>query len=239
MSDPLRVGLLQAGYVHPQVAAAHADYPRLFADLLGPLGVELTVFDVPRDGVPPDSSGQDGWIVSGSASSAYDDEPWIAPLEGFVRDLMDRTAPLVGICFGHQLLAQAMGGRVERAEVGWGVGVHDYHLVGSAPAWMSAPVPDPVRVVASHQDQVTVLPDGAVVYLRNEFCPNAGYTLGDNAMTMQPHPEFTAALSQDLLDVRRDRIGAARVGEAEVTLTGSVHQAEVAGWIDAFLRTRA
>jgi GMP synthase-like glutamine amidotransferase len=237
MTDRLRVGLLQAGYVHPDVAATEGDYPQLFADLLGPQELDLTVVDVQRQGVPASVDEQDAWVISGSASSAYEDLDWIRDLEGFARDLMAAEAPLVGICFGHQVLAQAMGGRVEKAPVGWGVGVHTYDLIDGGPDWTGGR-PEPVRMVASHQDQVTALPDGAVRYLTSDFCPEAGYTLGTNAMTMQAHPEFTPDLSAALLKVRRDLIGADTCDTAATTLAEGADSAAVAGWIGTFLRSR-
>lgn len=242
MSERLRIGLLQAGYVHPDVAAVHGDYPALFADLLDPFGIDLVTYDLQRTGRPTDLDGRDrhdGWIISGSASSAYEDEPWIRDLEDLGRTLLDRQAPVVGICFGHQVLAQAAGGRVAKAEAGWGVGVHEYRLTGGRPSWIGGDDPGPFRMIASHQDQVVELPDGAVPFLTSDLCPNAGFTLGDDAFTIQPHPEFTTGISAGLLALRRDAIGAERADEASATLDGAIDQVAVAGWIDAFFRERA
>jgi GMP synthase (glutamine-hydrolysing) len=214
------VALLQCGNVHPDLVPEHGDYPELFADLLSGHGLALTTIDVTAEPVPTDPRAFDGWLVSGSACSAYDPLPWIPHVEALLRAIVDDAAPLVAVCFGHQLLAQALGGRVERAEVGWGVGAHRYELVDDEPApWMVPPAGGPeVALIASHQDQVTVLPDGARVWLRSDHCPAAGYTLGPGALTIQPHPEFTAAISAGLVARRREAIGTERADAALASL---------------------
>lgn len=236
MSAP-RIGLLQAGYVHPDVAREHGDYPVLVADLLrsGGLDADLTTYDLQRAGGPASLDGHDGWIVSGSVSSAYEDEPWIRDLEATCRTLLERDEPVVGICFGHQVLAQAAGGRVAKADAGWGVGVHEYHLTGPRRPFTGDVTPDPVRMVASHQDQVVELPDGAEPFLTSPFCPHAGFTLGSRVLTVQAHPEFTTAVSAALLALRRPVLGDELADAAADTLPGGTDDVAVAGWITAFL----
>jgi len=236
LSKRLLVGLLQAGYVNPEVAARHGDYPELFAGFLAAHPVDLVTHDVAADGLPGAVDEVDGWIVSGSASSVYDGDAWIGDLGAFVGDAVDAGVPLVGICFGHQLLAQVLGGRVEKAPIGWGVGVHGYSLVGEPPPFVDGPVPQPLRLVASHQDQVSVLPADARLWLSSGFCPNAGFLVDDRVLTVQAHPEFDAALSRELISVRRDVIGPERCAEAEATLHEEVHSRPVADWIVGFLR---
>ena len=236
---PLRIGLLQCGHIHHELVPDHGDYPEAFADLLGPHGVELTTFDVDHGAPPTDLGAFDGWLVSGSASSAYDDLPWIPPVEDLLRRMIHEQVPVVAVCFGHQLLAQAMGGRVAKAGPGWGVGAHDYELVGPPSPWMVPPPAGTVRLIASHQDQVVELPDGAVLIARTDHCPVAAYTLGPTALAIQPHPEFTAAVSQGLVERRREAIGADRSDEALATLDRPLDQDLVAGWMAEFLRRAA
>ncbi|MEO6627394.1 MAG: GMP synthase [Aquihabitans sp.] len=236
-SDTLRIGLLVCGRVRDEVAAEFGDYPELFGSLLGPHGVEIVVYDV-MDGPVPDSvKACDGWLVSGSAVSTYDDLPWIASAASFVRSLVEHEAPLVAICFGHQLLAQAMGGRVEKSERGWGIGVHQYRVLADLPRWPDGL--DPVNslgLVASHQDQVTVVPDGAVVLAGTQHCPVAAYSLGARALAIQPHPEFDVALSKALTLARRDQYDPDLVDDALASLQEPTHQATTAAWMASFLR---
>lgn len=237
MSDTLRIGLLQCGYVHPAVAVTEGDYPEAFARLLAPFDVELVTHDVQRGPVPTDPGGYDAWLVSGSASSAYEPLPWIAPVEALLRRIVEDATPLVAICFGHQLLAQAFGGTVERAP-GWGVGVHAYRFVGGP--WSAGLLADGeervVGIVASHQDQVTALPDGAEVIASTEHCPVAGFTLGPNALAIQPHPEFTPAVSRGLIGLRRERIGTHDADVGLASLDDPLDRDVVAAWIDGFWR---
>lgn len=237
----LRIGLLQCGHIHPDLVPEHGDYPEVFADLLGPHGVALTTFDVTTAPPPSldDPAAADGWVVTGSANSAYDDLPWIPPLEDLLRSLIAERLPLVAVCFGHQLLAQAMGGRVARSEAGWGVGAHDYELLRTDLAWMTPRASGPVRLIASHQDQVAELPPGAEVIARTDHCPVAAYTLGPAALAIQPHPEFTAAVSAGLVERRREAIGAERSDLALASLAAPLQRDLVARWMVAFLRSAA
>lgn len=239
-SDPsaptLRVGLLQCGHVHADLVGDHGDYPELFGALLGPHGVVVEPYDV-QLAPPPSLLDCDAWVISGSAASAYDRLPWIPPVEDFLREAVSVTAPLVAVCFGHQLLAQALGGRVERA-TSWGAGAHRYRLVGPIPgSEMSAD--RAVRLVASHQDQVTVLPDGAELVLSTDHCPNAGFTLGPAALAIQPHPEYSAGLSGDLCRVRRDRMGDDVTDAALASLDEPIDQELLGRAMVSFLRHAA
>lgn len=226
----LRIGLLQCGHVHPDIVDEHGDYPELFDALLGPHGVDLEVHDVQRRPPPSDPGAHDGWLISGSADSTYDPLDWIPPVEDLVRRLVAEAAPLVAICFGHQLLAQAHGGRVDRAGAGWGVGIQRYRASGGAAEEPHAPTPG-FSLVASHQDQVAVLPDGAEVLATSEHCPVAAYRLGPSALAIQAHPEYTPALSRDLIEARRVRIGDATADAALAGLGEATDHDRVARWM--------
>ena len=234
MSKPLRVGLVQCGYVHADLVSEFGDYPDVFAALLAPFDLELITYDVQHDALPAGPTECDAWIVSGSADSTYDELPWIAPVEQFVRDLVLADVPLVAICFGHQLLAQALGGRVAKCDDGWGVGVHEYQLT-QPETCTGAPSSGAVRLIASHQDQVTQLPPGAVVTATTAHCPFAAYTIGPRVLAIQPHPEFGAGLSRGLIEARRERIGAGVCDQALDSLDQPLDQAVVAQWIFAVL----
>jgi len=235
----LRLGLLVCGHVHPDALDLGGDYPALFGDLFGPLGVEVVPFDVDRGAFPASAAECDAWITSPARASVNDDEPWIRDLEELIRELIATERPFAGICFGHQLLARALGGRVERAAVGWGVGVQRYEVVAHR-WWMDPPPPTPdvVQLVASHEDQVVALPDGATLLARADYCPVAAYELGERAVAVQAHPEFTAAISSRLLDLREELIGPTTVAAARATLHRVPDRELVARWIVRFLRGR-
>lgn len=198
----MKIGILETGRP-PEGLEGHGTYARMFADLLGP-DLDYVAYPV-IDGVLPLSVHEaDGWLVTGSRFGVYDAEPWIARLEAFLKDVMAAKVPLVGICFGHQLLAQAQGARVEKAAAGWGVGPHRYEVV-ERPTWMEES-PRMVVLNAMHQDQVLSLPEGATVIARSDFCPFAALAYGGHAMSIQAHPEFDNAYERALITMRRGKL---------------------------------
>ena len=220
----LRLGLLQCDTVRPALSARHGDYPALYARLLGD-EVDWTVFHVVNGPVPDEPALCDGWLVSGSRHGAYEGHDWIPPLEALIRRIHG-TRPLVGICFGHQIIAQALGGRVEKFAGGWSVGRRSYG--GSFGT---------VCLNAWHQDQVTVPPKGAETILSNEFTAHAGLQLGPSTLTLQPHPEFSPGFIADIItEVGVGRIPEALLDMARAQLTSPVDNAAVGNRLAAFFR---
>lgn len=227
---PKRIGILQTGHVPDALKAAHGDFADMFRRLLA--GPDL-VFDVieAADGAPLGRpTDRDGWLITGSPHGAYEGHPWIAPLESFIRAAMRARRPMVGICFGHQIMAQALGGRVAKHPGGWGLGMTDYATDGGSG------LPDRIVLNAAHQDQVTVPPPEARVIARNDFCPYAGLAYGDSGLSLQPHPEFEAAFMADLLAARRGgAFPAADVDRALPTLSRTGDAGAVAAALRRFL----
>ncbi len=233
--ERLRIGLVICG-TPPAALTEFADgYLPMFAAILEPHGVDLEPLDAKAGPLAVDAERFDGYLLTGSASSVYDDEPWITDAAAFVREVVDAGVPLAGVCFGHQLIAHALGGRVEKADVGWGAGVHTY----------SVTTPDgdggatTMRLQAMHQDQVLTPPDGSVVWATSEFCPVAGYTVGDAVWTVQAHPEFTAALSDGIIGLRAERFGPELTARARATVNDPTDAAAVGSAIAAFLHRAA
>jgi GMP synthase-like glutamine amidotransferase len=227
-----RVGLLVVGHVDPKSVQIAGDYPELFDALLGPHGVDVVPYAI-DEGQCPDSLAEcDGWLCSPSRASAYDDAPWIAEAEALHREIVATEAKYVGICFGHQLLAQALGGKVARADAGWGIGVHGYDIVEPLPCM--TPPRSSIALLASHQDQVVDVPADARVIATSPFCPNAGLAVGDRAWTLQGHPEFVPALAEHLLAGRVELIGAEPVARARATLSRPLDRVIVGEWIARF-----
>ncbi|WP_292062506.1 glutamine amidotransferase-related protein [Brevundimonas sp. UBA7664] len=226
-----RIAILETGAPPPALAAQHGDYPAMFRDLLGE-GFAFETFDV-QAGQWPDPMAFDAAIITGSAAGVYETEAWIGDLLDWIRAAKGRTR-LVGVCFGHQAMAQALGGRVEKSDRGWGVGLHRYQVASPEP-WMT-PAASAVAIPASHQDQVVEKPDDARVLLRSDFTPFAGLAWGEDAISFQPHPEFTPAFTTELTAGRHDRIDPALVARAVDSLKAPDDRAIVGGWICNFLR---
>lgn len=247
----MRVGILQTGHVTEPLLSAHGPYSPMFdrllaegdADPAGPIATET--FDVTL-APPPDAAtaaGFDGWMITGSKHGVYDDLPWIAPLEAFLRERVAAGAPVIGVCFGHQVLAQAMGGVVRKSARGWGVGRRRYQ-VAAPDAFLGALAGgalEELSLHAMHQDQVEVAPPGAQVIAGSEFCPIAALSYGDpaapQAISIQPHPEFSAAFLGDLIAHRRgDGLPEALADAATASLGPAVDAAAMGEWFRRFLR---
>lgn len=240
----MRIGILETGRVNSDLVPVHGKYPAMFARLLRSADPDVSVETVPvLDGVLPDSPQEcDGWLVTGSKHGVYDDLPWIDPLKDFLRRARDMRVPVVGICFGHQLLAEALGGRAEKSTRGWGVGVHSYSI-RHRPGWM-ADAPESPAWHAMHQDQVTAIPDDATVLADSAFCPYAMLAYGDpempDAISIQPHPEFEAPYARDLVDIRTGvAIPPERAQPALETFGHPVDNAAFARWALAYVHAAA
>jgi GMP synthase-like glutamine amidotransferase len=231
----MKIGLLECDHVSEAYRHIAGGYPAMFADLLGryaPL-LSLESFDVRNGELPGAPDTCDGYICTGSRYSVYDDAGWIQALKGFVRQLYSAGVPFVGICFGHQMLAEALGGEVSRAEGGWGVGIHEVDILRSE-LWMQ-PQQSKCRLQFMHQDQVRRLPEDGVLLGRSDHCPIAMFRLGERMIGIQGHPEFTRAYTEALLADRIERIGADRVASALSSLSQATDEGLIAGWIAEFL----
>lgn len=232
----MHIGILKADSVREELLPQHGDYPDMFRTVLGQARgegvVRFSVFDVVA-AAPPAVDACDGWLITGSRFSSYDPLPWIASLEDFVRAADAARAPLVGVCFGHQLIAQALGGSVARAAVGWVVGQHRIEC-SDIPEWMT-PSPSTLLLPSSHQDQVQRLPAGSRVVARHAQCEFAAFTIGSHILCIQGHPEFTAAYGRALAGLRRDVLGDA-LADAAIESYGVAGDQQVAArWILGFL----
>jgi GMP synthase-like glutamine amidotransferase len=228
----MRVGILAAGDTPRRLADDFGHYPAMFEGLLDGHGFDWRVFDVPRGDSPERPDACDAYLVTGAAAGVHDPVPWIGDLLGFLRATRGK-AKLVGVCFGHQAIAQAFGGQVIKSPKGWGVGLHTY-AVGARQGWMdNAPA---FSLSASHQDQVVELPPGATVVAGSDFCPNGMLAYGDEAISLQLHPEFAPDYSIALIAGRRgDRIPEDLAARAIDSLRKPDDHEQVAGWIAGFL----
>ena len=225
----MHIGILQTGQAPDMLREASGDYPDMFARLLADRGLTFRSYHVEAMDFPRGVRDCDGWLITGSRHGAYEDHPFIKPLEAFIRKAYAEKVPMVGICFGHQIIAQALGGKVERFEKGWAVGPTEYDFGG-----------EKITMNAWHRDQVTELPPTAERVACNEFCENAALVYGDRAFTVQAHPEFNDDFVEGLMKTRgKGLVPDALMAEAGSRLGGANSSAAIADRIaDFFKQTR-
>lgn len=231
----LRIGLLECDHVAPHLRHIRGDYADMFRSLFAAHAPEVTLvgYDAIGGQLPADPHEQDAWLISGSRHSVYEDLPWIHGLLDFIRAVDAARGVMVGICFGHQAIAHALGGETTRSDRGWGVGVHEADVEATLP-WME-PARQEVRLLMTHQDQVLGLPEGARPLARSEHCEVAMFELGGRVLGIQGHPEFTPAYAAALMDERLDRIPPDVVAAARSTLAHGTDEAVVTTWISRFV----
>ena len=230
-----RLGFLLCDHMMEPFAGQFPDYPDMFAEAFDEVTTEIEwqVFDITREELPPHANACDGYLISGSRHGAYDALPWIARLETFIKGVAQNGQPMVGLCFGHQILGQALGGQVEVAPQGWGLGIGEYEVLSDEP-WMR-PQRDRFVVPVCHQDQVTALPPGAMRLARNSHCENFIVRFTDRILGVQGHPEFSVEFIRKLVEWRRDRMPETTYLAALHSLARAHDNRMLKQWIITFL----
>lgn len=223
------IGILTTGHAPDALRPETGDYPHLFKQLLAGQGLAFHDWNVVDMEFPASIHEADGWLLTGSRHGAYEDHPFIAPLEEFIREVYAAAVPMVGICFGHQIIAQALGGKVEKSPRGWQVGRQEYYFDG-----------EKLALNAWHQDQVVVKPPQAEVCATSESCDFAALIYGKRAYSVQAHPEFDSSFVEGLIDKRgRGVVPDALLDAATDRLAAANDNAAIAARIGAFFRQEA
>jgi len=209
-------------------------YIRFFESVRAPF--EYQGYRVSEGDFPESLDVCDAYLITGSPQGVYDSQPWIADLERFIQDSYQAGKKLVGICFGHQILAHALGGHAEKSEKGWELGLHSFEI-NTHKAWMTDK-PDQCSLYFVHQDQVMHLPPEAELLGANDFCPNLLYTIDNKALGIQGHPEFTTEIMREILEGKEEKVDAEVHQNAVNSLDrGAPDNKLLAQWIVNFLTT--
>ena len=224
----MKLAILETGRPPGDLSSHFGDYPAMFSRMLG-AEFQLETFHA-QAGELPDPAAHDAFLITGSPAGVYDPLPWIPPLLQFIRRATDKK--MIGICFGHQAMAEALGGRVEKSDKGWGIGLHRYSVERARP-WMDGA--DEISVPVSHQDQVVVQPPNTDIIVTSDFTPYAALAWTDRpAISFQFHPEFEPAYAKALIAERYDRLPDPDAAIASLDLPDD--RARVTGWISRFLK---
>ena len=231
----MKLTIIQTGEVPAPLRQKFGPYRKMFETMFDGTGQGFS-YDLVAvsDGAPlPDPAGLEGIVITGSAAGVYDQLPWLDPLRAFIRNAYGQRTPMLGVCFGHQIMADALGGDVRKSDKGWGLGRHTYGVKAKPDFMRTAPAA--LAVACSHQDQVIVPPREAEVILSSDFTPNAGLAYRNGAaLSVQPHPEFADDYTLALAELRRGKAPDAVVDKAVASIATPSHSKDMAGYIGQF-----
>lgn len=229
------IGILKCGALPEDIQEPYGDIPEMVVtafQLVDP-SLEFTIFDAINDELP-ELDACDAFLCTGSTSSTYERTPWILILEEFVRECARSGKKLLGICFGHQLISQALGGKVEPCDRGWALGTGFYEL-NSHKSWM-VPSLGKLDILVMHRDQVVSIPERSQVIAQSQFCPYFMLQHGPNILTIQGHPEFNPSILRHLTDCNIDNFTPNKVREALTSLAATLDADVTLQWMINFLK---
>lgn len=231
----MKVGLLECDHVREELVHIAGDYRQMFPALFLQIAPDwdFHFYDVCNGHFPKLAEECEVYICTGSKSSVYDNEPWIEKLKGFVQSVSLSQSVFVGVCFGHQLLAEALGGKVRKSDGGWCVGIHTFRLLQEEP-WMQ-PAQSELSLLMMCQDQVMQLPPDSKLLASSDHCLNAMFSTGNGMLGVQAHPEFSREYNKALMELRVERIGAEKVQQGIASLDRHSDELTFAKWVQKFV----
>ena len=197
-----KVVILKTGSTYPGLKEQFGDFEEWFVRGLSPR-FDITVLNTVAGELPGEPTDWDGVVVTGSPAMVSDREPWSEDAAEWLARVVDKAVPLLGVCYGHQLLAHALGGEVGYHPGGRESGTHRVELLNSAaddPLFRG--MPDSFNAQLTHKQTVLRLPQGAILLGRNEFEPHQAFRVGKCAWGVQFHPEFSDAIMRAYLGVQ-------------------------------------
>lgn len=233
----IKLGILEAGQNLPALVPEHGTFAELFIRLLSQTSqhFDYTTFRAYKGELPGSTQSCEAYLITGSIASVYDEAPYMDALGKFVRDAA-RDLPVVGICFGHQLLHHIYDGIVEKSVKGWGIGVHAYEVYENR-SWM-IPAADTLNLIASHQDQVIQPAPGTRTLAGSAFCPIAISEFTPNIISFQPHPEITCPLAEKIYEMQRNAQGNDVTDTAMASMNNTIDDSIAAQWMVRFIEER-
>ena len=231
--------VLKAGFIPPSLKGNFSSYPKMFEDFLKIKKKKWIVdtFSIYNGDFPKDIVKYDGFLITGSKFGVYEDHFWMKDLFRIIIKIVETNIPLIGICFGHQAIAQALGGLVEKSNKGWGVGIipMDNYIIKP---WMGN-LSKSIKLICFHQDQVISLPPNSDHIGGNKFCNYSSFSLNNSVYTLQGHPEFNNEYAMQLLNLRRDVIGEEKFLNAKNNLVNNKHDGkEISNSLANFLEQK-
>ena len=226
------VGLFICDHVPGEYQVEFGDYPDMFARLFP--GFKWKLYDVTNGHFPENLDGCEIYMATGSRHSVYENIDWINQMKKIIQELYSRDKYFIGFCFGHQLLGEAMGGKVEKSLFGWCVGLHEF-TTKNRRDWM-VPFQSRLSLLMMCQDQVVEVPENTTVLASAEKCPNGIIQVGEKMLGIQAHPEFTKSYDRFLMEKRVGRIGKGKVEAGIWSLEKTVDAKLIRDWVLAFLQ---
>ncbi len=234
----MKIAILQCDHVMERFQEDFGNYPQMITDLLNSVedNLEIGVFDVQKGEYPQNINDWELFITTGSKASVNDNEEWIFDLIKFTKLLGVTKRKLMGICFGHQIIALAKGGSVAESDKGWGIGIASNDILVQTD-WMDNEQHE-LKLIVSHKEQISQLPQGAMVVAESDFCPYFMVQWDDHFLSVQGHPEWNKLYSKTLMNDRRGIIGVKRIEQGLTSLEKNINNQQFARWIINFAKRK-